>query len=93
MTVLSKSKYMTGLSCPKYLWCMVNKPEMISPFDASTLACVEPGHEVGTLAKKRYPKGIEIAFTKEAIKDTAKLLLKKVPLFEASFSYKNALAI
>ncbi len=90
MVVLSKSKYMIGLSCPKHLWCLFNEPSLIPPFDEGTLARFEQGHEIGAIAKLRYPSGVEIPFTKEALKETAKMLLKKVPLFEATFCHKNS---
>lgn len=87
--VLSKSKYAAGLTCPKLLWLQINDPEKIPPFGEDELFRFEVGHEVGDLAKKLYPDGIEI--TREKATETTKELLKKrKPLFEATFLHKNS---
>ena len=39
MPLLTKSKYIVGLQCPKYLWMMFHDLDKIPPFDAATLAC------------------------------------------------------
>src|SRR3990170_7348970 len=88
--VLSKSKFNAGLSCPKLLWCMFNAPDKIPPIDEGTQAIFDQGHEVGNLAKQLHPEGKEIPFGKGALELTQDLLKKRVPIFEASFSYKNA---
>ncbi len=58
--VISKSKYVSGLQCLKYLWCLINDPESIPPFDEVTMFRFQQGHEVGNLAKSLFPGGIEI---------------------------------
>lgn len=58
--IISKSKYLAGLQCLKYLWYLVNDPEAIPPFDEATLFRFQQGHEVGNLAKSLFPDGIEI---------------------------------
>jgi hypothetical protein len=58
--VISKSKYVSGLQCLKYLWYQVNDPEAIPPFDDVTMFRFRQGHEVGNLAKSLFPGGIEI---------------------------------
>jgi hypothetical protein len=90
--VISKSNFVTGLSCPKLLWTIFNAPEQIPPHDAGTQALFEQGHEVGMLAKQRHPDGIEITekgYEKTAA-STQRLLPKKKPLFEAGFRHKTA---
>lgn len=88
--VLSKSRFIIGLACPRWLWCVFNKPESIPEMDESTQALLDQGKEVGLLAQKRYPKGIEIPLGKDAIKLTQDALKKRVPTFEASFAHKHA---
>ncbi|MDO8661175.1 MAG: DUF2779 domain-containing protein [Candidatus Woesearchaeota archaeon] len=88
--VLSKSKYMAGLSCSKLLWCQFNAPEMIPAFDDTTQAIMQQGQDVGDWAKKLYPEGVEIERSRKSIELTKELLAKRVPLFEASFAFKNA---
>ena len=57
---ISKSKYVAGLQCLKYLWYLVNDPEAIPPFDEVTQFRFQQGHDVGNLAKSLFPGGIEI---------------------------------
>jgi hypothetical protein len=84
--LLSKSRYLNGLQCPKLLWVATNEPERLPEPDASTQHRFDQGHLVGELAKRLYPGGIDlpsedfignIALTKE-------LLHQRKPLFEAS---------
>ena len=89
MKALTKSNYMTGLSCPKFLWCVFNKPELIPEVEAATRAIFDMGHEIGNWAKKRYPGGVEIEFKPDATTKTKQALGKRVPIFEASFTYKG----
>jgi hypothetical protein len=93
---LSKSKYLSGLQCHKLLWFQYNAKDQIPAIDAQTQAIFDQGHEVGDLAKKLYPGGIEIT---GAANDFGKMLdlskqalsLRK-PLFEAAFKSGNAYA-
>jgi len=34
--LLTKSKYLVGLQCPKYIWIKIHEPERIPEFDIST---------------------------------------------------------
>lgn len=83
---LTKSRYCDGVSCIKLLWFQFNAPESIPPASADAKARMEQGIEVGNIAKKLFPKGIEIPRDNATTK-TKELLKKRVPLFEASFSY------
>ena len=60
--LLSKSKYLSGLQCPKYLWMLFHQPERIPEPDAATQYIFEQGHLVGELAKKLFPGGTDIPF-------------------------------
>lgn len=57
---ISKSKYVAGLQCLKYLWYLVNDPEVIPPFDEVTQFRFQQGHDVGNFAKSLFSGGIEI---------------------------------
>src|SRR3989304_7903720 len=83
--MLSKSRYLNGLQCPRLLWIASNQPERIPEPDASTQHIFDQGHLVGELAKKLLPEGIDvpnddfmanIAMTKE-------VLQQRRPVFEA----------
>lgn len=58
--MLTKSKYISGIQCLKYLWFLVNAPDSVPPFDESARFRFQQGHEVGELAKKLFPGGIEL---------------------------------
>jgi len=84
-TLLSKTKYLNGLQCPKYLWILFHEPEKIPAADAATQYRFDQGHLVGELAKKLFPGGIDIPDENFAanLRQTRQLLEKRTPLFEA----------
>jgi hypothetical protein len=89
--MLSKSKYLNGLQCLKYLWLLYNDPGKIPAFDASTLRMFDQGHQVGELAGRLFPDGIIIPSNDFMgnIKLTKKLLAERKPLFEPGFYQDN----
>jgi hypothetical protein len=96
MPSLSKSRYLNGLQCHKLIWVLYNDKAKVPPYDASTQAIFDQGHEVGHLAKSLFPGGIEIEgkhweYDKLSAK-TREALKKRVPLYEAAFSYGNGFA-
>ena len=90
--LLSKSKYLNGLQCPKYLWVKFNEPDRVPRFDASMLYRFNQGHLVGEFAKKLFPDGIDIPADDFTInlKQTEELLKERKPLFEAGIMVDNA---
>ena len=83
--LLTKSKYISGLQCLKYLWIQFHEPAKIPEEDAITQYIFDQGHLVGEYAKKLFPGGVDIPqddFT-ENIVTTKKLLAEGKPLFEA----------
>jgi len=83
--LLSKTKYLNGLQCPKYLWMLTHQPEEVPEPDAATKYAFSQGHMVGRLAKKLYPTGVDIP-TEHFMRNTwqtQELLHQRVPLFEA----------
>ncbi len=89
--LLSKSKYLTGLQCPKYLWTQIHEPERIPEPDAVTQYIFDQGHLVGEYAKKLFPGGIDIPHDgfMDNIATTKKLLAERKPLFEAGILHGN----
>ena len=61
--IISKSKYVAGLQCLKYLWYLINDPDAIPPFDEVTQFRFQQGHDVGNLAKSLFPGGIDIEYS------------------------------
>jgi hypothetical protein len=87
--ILSKSRYLNGLQCPRLLWIATNEPQLIPKPDASTQHIFDQGHLVGELAKKLFPDGIDVPqddFTGN-INLTKKLLGQRKTLFEAGIMY------
>ncbi len=93
---VSKSKYLNGLQCHKLIWVLYNDKAKVPPYDASTQAIFDQGHEVGHLAKSLFPDGIEIEgdpWKYALLLDrTGEALKKRVPLYEAAFSFGNGFA-
>jgi len=61
MKLLSKTKYLTGLQCPRLIWIEIHEPEKIPETDPVTQYIFAQGHLVGELAKKLFPGGIDIS--------------------------------
>ena len=105
--IISKSKYLAGLQCLKYLWYLVNDPETIPPYDEAAMFRFQQGHEVGNLAKSLFPDGIEMEHGIDIEAELARAreltgLINAAPqesplftrrtLFEPAFTYKNSFA-
>ena len=93
-TMLSKSKYLNGLQCSKYLWILFHEPEKIPEPDAATRYIFDQGNLVGELAKKLFPGGIDIPSEDFMgnIRETVELFKKRRPLFEAGILAGNIYA-
>jgi len=89
--LLSKSKYITGLQCPRLIWTQFHEPEKLPETDPVTQHIFDQGHLVGELAKKLFPEGIDIS-TEDFmgnISNTMNLLRNRKPLFEAGILAGN----
>jgi len=74
---LSKSDYVLGLKCPLALWYKKYRRDLM--VDASGPA-IEQGHQVGELARQRFPKGVlveENPWEAEAAEHTAECVRNK----------------
>jgi len=92
---LSKSKYLVGIQCPKLLWHHYNAKDQLPEVDAATQALFDQGHEVGELAKRLHPEGIEVKWEQgfeEVVAESQRLLAQRKPLFEAGFRHENTYA-
>jgi hypothetical protein len=84
--LISKSAFLAGLKCPKYLWYYMNEKENIPQPDDRVQFIFDQGHLVGEFAKKLFPGGIEMGYNgdfEENLKRTGDALKIKKPLFEA----------
>jgi Domain of unknown function(DUF2779) len=93
---ISKSKFLRGLQCPKLIWCDYNAKHLFPAVDDALQAKFDQGHDVGTLAKRMFPNGIEIDTDptdfEGAIQLTQKSLLARRPIFEATLSANGGFA-
>jgi len=89
---LSKSLILKGLQCQKALWLTKNPPDFDFPPQPDLEAKFRAGTEVGILAQKLFPGGIEVPYeglsfpgqlarTKELIASGVNII------YEASFSF------
>ncbi len=86
MPLLSKSKYMQGLRCPRLLWYAFNEPEEIPDHDDSTKELFRRGRRVGELARALYDgELVEFGEFQETIDRTKELVRWGNTVFEASF--------
>jgi len=90
MKVLTKSNYLLGLECPRYLWSVVNKPDVVKGPSVSDKFNFEQGDLVGQLAKNLFPEGVDLPTDYiENIKKSEEFLNSGKPLFEAGFEFNN----
>lgn len=89
--LLTKTRYLNGLQCPKYLWISLHEPGRIPEPDAGTLYRFDQGRLVGQLAQKLFPGGVEIPVDDfgNNMRQTIKLLNERKPLFEAGIRSRN----
>ncbi len=90
--LLSKSRFCVGLQCLRRLWWEVHEPDALELHpDKRQQAVFDRGHQVGELARARFPGGTLIEFEPweiaERIAATNTALGNGAPaLFEASFA-------
>jgi Domain of unknown function(DUF2779) len=58
--VLSKTRVLAGLQCPKRLYLRLTAPELAEAPDAALRFRFAQGHEVGRLARDAFPGGVAI---------------------------------
>ena len=52
---LSKSRYLSGLQCPKRLYLEIHARDLATPFDEGMQAILDAGSRVAELVQDRYP--------------------------------------
>jgi len=88
MSSLSKSKYIVGVECLRFLWFCLNDPKKTEPSE-NQLFVMSEGTEVGELATKLFPDGVLIEgfYNKKHVDDTLKALELRKPVFEGYFKF------
>jgi hypothetical protein len=92
--LLTKTRYLNGLQCPKLLWVSINDKGRLPPVDPVTQHVFDQGHAVGELAKRLYPGGYDIPAGDFMgnIQETRRALTRRVPLFETGIMVGNLYA-
>ena len=89
--ILTKSKFLNGIQCPKLLWTRCNAPQDIPDPLEQLQAVFDMGNRVGELATRRFPGGTRVQeddFIKN-LEETRKLLGAKnpKPVYEAGIQF------
>ncbi|MGA8733624.1 MAG: DUF2779 domain-containing protein [Terriglobales bacterium] len=94
-TKLSKSRYVAGCGCLKRVYLQVHSPELGAQPDAANQAIIEQGREVGMLARRLFPRGVEVCERSldQAIRVTRELVANpEVPaIYEGTFEHGGVL--
>lgn len=95
---LSKSQYIRGLQCHKSLWLYKNNPELRDTPNQAQESLFNTGHNVGELACKLFPNGVEIKFDAtnfEAMVSKTKELIENGTevIYEATFKENGIFAM
>ncbi len=92
---ISKSKFVAGCQCLKRLYWQVHEPELAAEPDGATEAIMQQGHDVGMLARRLFPGGVEVCERSldQAIRATRELVAnREVPaIFEGVFEHDGVL--
>ena len=93
---ISKSRFVAGCQCLKRLYLQVHQPELAAEPDGATEAIMQQGHDVGMLARKLFPGGVEVGdggSLDHAIRATRELVANSaVPaIFEGVFEHGGVL--
>jgi hypothetical protein len=93
---ISKTKFCAGVQCLKRLYLLVHSPELGAQPDSADQAIIKQGREIGMLARKLFPGGIEVRSEgglDQAICATRELVAnREVPaIFEGAFEHGGVL--
>jgi len=89
---LSKSSYLKGLQCHKYLYLHKHHPELKDEISDHQMSIFQGGTDVGILAQKLFPGGVEIpfeglSFSEQLEKTKSELDNGRKNIYEAAFSH------
>ena len=95
--MLSKSSFLNGLQCHKYLYLYKYHPELMDEISKSTEAAFQSGREVGIFAQSLFPGGVEVPYEGLSYSEQIKLTISEIEkgtasIYEAAFSYNEVFA-
>ncbi len=97
MSRLSKSNYLRGLQCMKFLFLKIYHPELRDEISDEQQAIFDKGHLVGRTAQELFPEGIDASEgkpmeVKRSLEYTKELIGKGIDvIYEAAFEYDGVL--
>lgn len=89
--MLTKSDYICGIQCLRWLWINKNDKERIPELTELDKARFEEGYVIEEYAKQLFPDLVDLSKFKfdEQVEKTKEYTQKRVPLFQASFLYED----
>jgi hypothetical protein len=97
--LISKTSYIKGLQCKKAVYLYKHYPKHKDALSSERLKRFSTGHEIGFMARKIFPGGIDIsaqipATYDEYLKSTQEQIkLGKEVIYEATFKYNEVLVM
>ena len=97
--VISKSSYIRGLQCEKYLYLYVHNYDLMDEQSEGLKQTFSTGQNVGEYAQKLFPNGINCGFdvtgnAQKSVELTSKTIADGCNvIYEAAFQYKGVLII
>ena len=93
---LSKSLYTRAIQCQKSLWLKKHNKDVLTPPNAAAQAIFQNGNEVGDLACKLFPNGVEIPYLNTTFQDKINLTQEYINqgtqnIYEATFEFDGIL--
>jgi hypothetical protein len=93
---LSKTLFLKGLQCPKYLYLSKYHPELMDETPAEREMRFEAGREVGVYARRLFPGGVEIPYEGQPLSEQVRQTRCEIEtgattLYEATFSHEGLL--
>ena len=95
---LSKSSFIKGLQCDKYLYLHKNNYKLKDPLKHSTQAVFDQGNQIGLLARSLFPNGVDCSPSThfkiiESVKKTTNFIENgENIIYEATFIFNEILA-
>ncbi len=95
---LSKSSFIKGLQCDKYLYLHKNNYKLKDPLKHSTQAVFDQGNQIGLLARSLFPNGVDSSPSThfkiiESVKKTMNFIENgENIIYEATFIFNEILA-
>lgn len=97
LPVLSKSRYVAGIQCPKRLFFRCYQPDLATPPDKAAQDRFDQGANVGKVAQLAFPGGVLVEndhrHQRDAVARTQELIADStVPaIFEAAFTFQDVM--